>query len=58
MNKTLTIGLLMTGVIVILALFGPRLPGIDAELAQTILIKTDEGKLLAPPYGPSGDFVI
>lgn len=48
----------MTGVIVILALFGPRLPGIDAELEQTILIKTDEGKLLAPPYEPSGDFVI
>ena len=48
----------MTGLILIMALFGPHFPGVDADLEQTIVLKTGEGKLFPPPYEPSGDFLI
>lgn len=58
MNRTLWIGLIMTGMLLFIMIFGPHLPLVDRSLEQSLLKKEDGVGLLVPPYAPSDEFLI
>ncbi len=58
MNKTLLAGICMTLVLAIVVIFGPFFPKVDPNLEATVVYRDAEGKLMAPPYPPSSDFLL
>lgn len=58
MNRTLWIGLIMTGMLLFIMIFGPYLPRVDPTLEQNLLKKESGVGLLVPPYAPSEEFLI
>ena len=58
MNKTLLAGICMTLVLAIVVIFGPFFPKVDPDLEATVVYRDAEGKLMAPPYPPSSDFLL
>jgi peptide/nickel transport system permease protein len=51
-NWKLWISSLFLFVLLIIAFIGPTLPFVDEDLKGTVLIKTEEGKFLLPPFAP------
>ncbi|WP_033541699.1 ABC transporter permease subunit [Planococcus sp. CAU13] len=58
MNRTLWIGLIMTGMLLFIMIFGPYLPRVDPAMEQSLLKKENGVGLLVPPYAPSEEFLI
>ncbi len=58
MNKTLLAGIFMTLIIAVVIVFGPMFPKVDSNLEATVVHRDSEGKLMAPPYPPSADFLL
>ncbi|SEJ74440.1 peptide/nickel transport system permease protein [Bhargavaea ginsengi] len=58
MNRTLWIGSVMIGTVLIMILFGPYLPLVDGSMDRTLVLRDSDGTLLAPPIPPSDDFLI
>ncbi|MFC7366218.1 MULTISPECIES: ABC transporter permease subunit [Bhargavaea] len=58
MNRTLWIGSVMSGTVLILILFGPYLPMVDGTMDRTLVLRDSEGALLVPPISPSDEYFL
>lgn len=58
MNRTLWIGIVMTGVVLMIILFGPLLPFVDESMEKNLVLRDSNGALLVPPIPPSPDFPV
>ncbi|MDZ5471545.1 ABC transporter permease [Bacillus sp. 31A1R] len=57
-NKTLIIGSVMVGLLLLITILGPYLPFVDADLKETKFFKTENGAVLPPPLPPSEEFIL
>lgn len=58
MNRTLVIGLIITGMLLIFAGIGPLLPNVDGSMERLVVHRDASGKLMMPPYPPSEEFLL
>lgn len=58
MNKILLAGLIMTGITLFIIAFGPHLPLVHESAEPVLPYRDSDGKLMAPPYPPSADYLI
>ena len=58
MNRMLAAGLVMTGIVLVIVLFGPSLPFVNEPMDQNLVLRDSEGVLLVPPIPPSDGFLI